>query len=78
MNFRCSSYVGRTANLKQSVSLSVPGCMSKGVALHELMHTLGFEHEHSRSDRDEYIKVIGENIKGGKRIKFIVDLLHKF
>ena len=29
----------------------------KGTALHEILHSLGFEHEHSRKDRDKYLKV---------------------
>ena len=58
--------MGRIGAAKQTVSLGVPGCMSKGVALHELMHTLGFQHEQSRSDRDDYVKVIADNIEGGR------------
>ncbi|PIO72083.1 astacin, partial [Teladorsagia circumcincta] len=33
-----------------------------GVAVHEIGHTLGFWHTHSRHDRDEFITVIKENI----------------
>lgn len=28
------------------------------MALHEVMHSLGFHHEHQRYDRDQYIKVL--------------------
>ena len=68
MNFRCWAYVGRTTQTEQALSLGTPGCVSKGIALHELMHTLGFWHEQSRSDRDKYVKVKDHNIKEGKCI----------
>lgn len=59
----CYSYVGRTGG-RQTISLG-SGCEDKGVALHEIMHTLGFFHTSSRTDRDSYVIVYDNNVATG-------------
>lgn len=39
--------------------------MSKGIIMHELMHTIGFYHMQSHSDRDKFVKINLENVKNG-------------
>lgn len=56
----CWSDVGKVGG-KQYLS-AAPYCNTKGVAVHELLHALGFWHEHSRLDRDENVKIVWENI----------------
>ncbi|NP_001277932.1 astacin-like metalloendopeptidase isoform a precursor [Mus musculus] len=67
----CFSGVGRSGGM-QVVSLA-PTCLRKGrgIVLHELMHVLGFWHEHSRADRDRYIQVNWNEILPGFEINFI-------
>ena len=41
-----------------------PSCYASqaGTVMHELMHRVGFGHEHTRPDRDTYIEVIWNQI----------------
>lgn len=62
---RCWSTVGRNGG-QQLLSLSVYGCMDRGIIQHELLHALGFHHEHNRSDRDEHVRINWENVPEGE------------
>ena len=71
----CASFIGnvKTNNVqngKQSVWLSNGCARSKRVVQHEVMHALGFFHEQSRPDRDDYVNVLWENIKDDMESNF--------
>uniref|UniRef100_A0A914N1B2 Metalloendopeptidase n=1 Tax=Meloidogyne incognita TaxID=6306 RepID=A0A914N1B2_MELIC len=55
------SYIGRVVPANP-IYLSFQCQDPIGVAAHETMHALGANHEHLRSDRDEYINIQWENI----------------
>ncbi|XP_072527465.1 low choriolytic enzyme-like [Salminus brasiliensis] len=65
----CYSYVGRRGNA-QTVSLARSGCVYHKTVQHELLHALGFNHEQTRSDRDNHIRVMWENIVDGMKHNF--------
>ncbi|KAM4017057.1 embryonic protein UVS.2-like isoform 4-T4 [Anomaloglossus baeobatrachus] len=66
---RCWSYVGHVGGA-QDLSLMNPGCLHRGIIQHELLHSLGFQHEQCRSDRDKYIRINWGNISQDKERNF--------
>ncbi|CAJ0580246.1 unnamed protein product, partial [Mesorhabditis spiculigera] len=66
--YGCYSQVGRTGG-KQEISLG-RGCLFHEIIVHELMHSVGFWHEHSRADRDDHIKIVWDNILPGMKSQF--------
>ncbi|XP_023121320.2 astacin-like metalloprotease toxin 5 isoform X2 [Amphiprion ocellaris] len=65
----CASYVGCRGGV-QSVFFG-PKC-SVGNLCHEIIHALGFHHEHTRTDRDQYITVNWQSIKPKSKRNFEV------
>ncbi|EDS31597.1 metalloproteinase [Culex quinquefasciatus] len=66
----CWSSVGRIGG-KQEVNLQMPGCTTKvGTIVHELMHALGFLHEQNRSERDNWVTIMTQNIQRGTENNF--------
>lgn len=67
----CKSDVGRSRG-KHVVSLAEPYCTVKGNIMHELMHVLGFIHEHQRGDRDSYININWQNLMTKEKSQFVI------
>ncbi|XP_057678984.1 meprin A subunit alpha-like [Corythoichthys intestinalis] len=64
----CWSYVGDD-KIGQNVSIGAR-CDTKAIVQHELLHALGFYHEQSRSDRDDYVNIWWDQIEEGKEHNF--------
>ncbi|OXA38970.1 Zinc metalloproteinase nas-4 [Folsomia candida] len=53
----CYSGLGRHGGRQEIVIQPSKSCKPFGTAVHETMHALGFYHEHTRPDRDEYVDI---------------------
>ncbi|XP_061555286.1 astacin-like metalloendopeptidase [Phycodurus eques] len=65
--FGCASYVGFIGG-KQDVHMG-SNCRL-GNIVHEVLHALGFYHEHTRMDRGKYISIVSGNIMKGHHKNF--------
>ncbi|XP_028260103.1 meprin A subunit beta [Parambassis ranga] len=65
----CSSPVGNRHVGKQRLSIG-NNCDRLGTVEHEFLHALGFWHEQSRADRDDYVTIMWDRIKPGKEHNF--------
>nr|BBG28496.1 hatching enzyme [Rhabdoblennius nitidus] len=68
----CFSFLGRQGK-GQTVSLDEQGCVHHGIVQHEVLHALGFRHEHNRSDRDSYVRINWNNITPQSAFNFNKD-----
>lgn len=69
-NTGCWSSVGRTGG-RQEINLQSPGCLTKiGTPIHEMMHAIGFLHEHNRYERDDFITIRYDNIDPDTKSNF--------
>lgn len=66
---RCASHVGMEGG-EQTLALDFYYCPDRGQIAHEFLHALGFFHEHSRPDRDEYVDIKWDNILDGAAKNF--------
>ncbi|XP_037795098.1 zinc metalloproteinase nas-8-like [Penaeus monodon] len=67
----CYSHIGRVGG-PQPLSLGF-FCVrwwDQGTIYHELLHSLGFFHEHNRPDRDNYVEILWDNISSGQDKNF--------
>ena len=70
IGYKCNSRLGMTSG-RQILRLGRNftdgrSCYKEKIIIHEFIHAIGFTHEQNRPDRDSYVKINWENIKGGK------------
>ncbi|XP_072242962.1 meprin A subunit beta-like [Leuresthes tenuis] len=57
----CFSYIGRTQLKGQVISIG-RFCDTIATVEHEILHALGFYHEQSRFDRDDFVTIVLDNV----------------
>ncbi|XP_058412531.1 meprin A subunit beta [Diceros bicornis minor] len=65
----CWSYVGNRNVGRQELSIG-ENCDRIATVQHEFLHALGFWHEQSRSDRDDYVTIMWDRILSGREHNF--------
>lgn len=64
----CSSYLGMVRMAGQPVNIGE--YCSTGNIIHEIGHAIGLYHEHTRSDRDAYVRILEQNMSAGVAFNF--------
>uniref|UniRef100_E2J7A2 Metalloendopeptidase n=1 Tax=Triatoma matogrossensis TaxID=162370 RepID=E2J7A2_9HEMI len=69
----CRATVGyKLTRRRHNLNLNSKGCLGRtGTILHEMLHVLGLQHEHARPDRDDYVRIIWDNIEDGHQKNFV-------
>nr|BBB02487.1 astacin metalloprotease [Patiria pectinifera] len=65
----CFSAVGRTGG-RQELSVGGTCNFARGIIMHEMMHAVGFQHEQTRTDRDQFVTIFFQNIQRGLEYNF--------
>lgn len=74
-NSNCYSSLGQVGgkqdlNLADRSSTGGSGCWSNMLVMHEVLHAVGLGHEHTRYDREKYIKIYLSNVDKSTRSNF--------
>jgi hypothetical protein len=67
----CRSAVGRIGG-RQRLCCAVGDGFNTGSVIHEIGHAFGYQHEHQRPDRDQFVTVNTDNIEEGKESNFSI------
>ncbi|XP_068628468.1 seminal metalloprotease 1-like [Battus philenor] len=73
----CYAHVGYSEERGRhtmNLALNTPGvgCFRHGTIVHEFMHIIGFFHMQSTHDRDDYVRIVEENIIPGMEHNFFI------
>lgn len=66
----CFSNIGNHGG-RQAINLD-DNCYTIGKVFHQIVHTIGFYHEHSRRERDNFVTIHWENIEDDKKPSFLI------
>jgi astacin len=66
----CSAHVGHVTGIQPTMTLQQNGCFYSKTIQHELMHVIGFFHEQSRPDRDDFLQINLQNVESSMAHNF--------
>jgi hypothetical protein len=69
----CQSQLGRQGGM-QEIGCDIGDGFSTGNVIHEIGHAVGYNHEHQRPDRDQFITINAGNIEQGREDQFDIRL----